>query len=265
MFRALLGDNDEFVQLFLDNGVHLAKFLTVKKLARIYAASLNDRSNTMCLLFRNLTNKTKAGRAISFFVHGKTTYDSRNRTYKYCNAKLEQCFASMSPSLVPLLRNLQNRNRLLCFCSRGDDASTHDWDDGDAVRLLAIVGSVIGYLLANDTEAAYMQGLADTRRSPPVSLKGSKKDPEKLVCLMNDFIAAERELFIWALLFNKRTLAKIFWNMCSDPVGGALVASRLLKTLSAEAAKRDEVDLSLELQSDSRYSDRKKLFLQHVS
>ena len=48
------------------------------------------------------------------------------------------------------------------------------------------------------------------------------------------FSSAERELFLWCLLFNRRALAKIFWRMCREPTGAALVASRLLKSLAGQ-------------------------------
>ncbi len=34
-----------------------------------------------------------------------------------------------------------------------------------------------------------------------------------------DFRSPERELFMWALLFNKVELAEQLWKMCVDPIG----------------------------------------------
>ena len=37
-------------------------------------------------------------------------------------------------------------------------------------------------------------------------------------------IIPERELFIWALLFNRKKLALIFWRLGQDQISGALMA-----------------------------------------
>ncbi len=89
----------------------------------------------------------------------------------------------------------------------------------------------------------------------------------------------ERELFIWAVLCNRRELAKLFWRNSKDHIGtkvhycptrnsfcvhcvqfgvalfvtgGALMASALLKALSWEADKQEEVDLSLDLNAHAK-------------
>ncbi|XP_066544155.1 transient receptor potential cation channel subfamily M member 2 isoform X2 [Amia ocellicauda] len=43
-----------------------------------------------------------------------------------------------------------------------------------------------------------------------------------------------RDLFIWAILQNRRELAEIFWEQCKDCITAALAASRILKKLAEE-------------------------------
>jgi hypothetical protein len=61
-----------------------------------------------------------------------------------------------------------------------------------------------------------------------------------------------RELFFWALLFSRKELAFLFWRLGGDHIGGALIASRLLKSLAAVADREEELDLGQELEDSSR-------------
>jgi transient receptor potential cation channel subfamily M protein 2 len=63
----------------------------------------------------------------------------------------------------------------------------------------------------------------------------------------------ERELFLWALLLNRRQLAMIFWRAGKDHIGGALTASMLMKSLSDMVYKEGELELAGELRTNSMY------------
>lgn len=58
MMTALLQGNEDFVSLFVDNGVHLGKFLTIRTLIDVYKRSL-DETNTMAAIVNNLMSKIK--------------------------------------------------------------------------------------------------------------------------------------------------------------------------------------------------------------
>ncbi|XP_066544628.1 transient receptor potential cation channel subfamily M member 2 [Amia ocellicauda] len=64
----------------------------------------------------------------------------------------------------------------------------------------------------------------DLQMTPPVS----ERTPEKT---LED---PARDLFIWAILQNRRELAEIFWEQCKDCIAAALAASRILKKLAEE-------------------------------
>ena len=45
-------------------------------------------------------------------------------------------------------------------------------------------------------------------------------------------------------MLNRSELARLFWGQCADPLGGALLACRLLKSLADEASTQEESDLA---------------------
>jgi hypothetical protein len=62
----------------------------------------------------------------------------------------------------------------------------------------------------------------------------------------------ERELFIWAVVFNRMSMARMFWRTCRDHVGAALIANMLLKSLSVEANKFEEFQLADALEANAK-------------
>jgi hypothetical protein len=62
----------------------------------------------------------------------------------------------------------------------------------------------------------------------------------------------ERELFIWAVVFNRMSMARMFWRTCRDHIGAALIANLLLKRVSVEANKFEEFQLADVLEANAR-------------
>ena len=62
-----------------------------------------------------------------------------------------------------------------------------------------------------------------------------------------------RELLVWAVLFNRKSLAMIFWNECPEPLGSAVVASVMFQSLAHEANAAKEVQLVDELLANARF------------
>ncbi|XP_064621625.1 transient receptor potential cation channel subfamily M member-like 2 [Lineus longissimus] len=52
----------------------------------------------------------------------------------------------------------------------------------------------------------------------------------------------ERELFLWAIMLNRKELASLFWRSGKDHIGTALVGSSLLKSLMSVAQSVEEID-----------------------
>ena len=61
----------------------------------------------------------------------------------------------------------------------------------------------------------------------------------------------EQELFLWALLLNRKNLADYFWKAGNDHIGGALVASMIMKSLAEKAKAEVELSLFQELMQNS--------------
>jgi len=64
-----------------------------------------------------------------------------------------------------------------------------------------------------------------------------------------------RELFIWAVFFNRMSLACFFWSECPNPIGSALVASILCKKLANKAESHAMQSLSDKLEDNARLVD----------
>ena len=60
-----------------------------------------------------------------------------------------------------------------------------------------------------------------------------------------------RELFVWAVAFDRIRMAKFFWKICPDQIGSALVASMIFKSLADEAKTTGKLLLAEELRANS--------------
>ena len=63
----------------------------------------------------------------------------------------------------------------------------------------------------------------------------------------------ERELFIWAVLFNRMRIAMIFWKTCPDKIGAALVANLMFKSMAHKAELSDELHMADDLLENARF------------
>ncbi|XP_074649507.1 transient receptor potential cation channel subfamily M member-like 2 isoform X2 [Tubulanus polymorphus] len=224
MSAAIVQNNVEFVQLFLDVGIELKRFLTVQRLKDLYSQVLKDRYADTCRdLLRELIQE-------------------QSTTWK----------------------------QWMCFC-----CVKNEWHV-DNSTLLTDVGRVIRALLGDqypnfyasekfcvsksvnfdestiDPKATrnWKQDLTDSKTPPQhISLTARSDSRHKTLC---SFASPEKELFIWAVLLNRMELAKLFWRMGQDHIGTTLIAATILKRLSDKAADAEEIDLSLQLEKNSK-------------
>lgn len=82
-------------------------------------------------------------------------------------------------------------------------------------------------------------------------IKDLTNDYRHMYSGVTEFERPERELFLWALLLKRKSLAVVFWRLGCDHVGGALMASVLSKSLAEVADQEDELDLAGQLQDDA--------------
>ena len=61
-----------------------------------------------------------------------------------------------------------------------------------------------------------------------------------------------RELFIWAVLFSRMRIARIFWKTCPDQIGAALVANLMFKSMAHKAELTEELQMADELLENAR-------------
>lgn len=57
MSDALLSDRHEFVSIFMDNGLHLNEYLSVRHLVELYKKSMGDEFSTMASIHVEITKK----------------------------------------------------------------------------------------------------------------------------------------------------------------------------------------------------------------
>jgi len=57
------------------------------------------------------------------------------------------------------------------------------------------------------------------------------------------------------VLYNRKSLAMIFWKECSDPLGSAVVASVMFKSLARKAKLAKDLQLADELATNAGFVD----------
>jgi transient receptor potential cation channel subfamily M protein 2 len=62
-----------------------------------------------------------------------------------------------------------------------------------------------------------------------------------------------RDVFLWAVLSNRRDLARVLWEAGREPVAAALMASKLLRSMAAKAHTDDTItDISNDLKEHAK-------------
>ncbi|KAL3875814.1 hypothetical protein ACJMK2_033729, partial [Sinanodonta woodiana] len=129
--------------------------------------------------------------------------------------------------------------------------------------LLASVGKIIVHLLKEESMNLYRDKNFSVKDVKPELkwLPGNhmeKKKAEENTSETNkwDFEQPEKELFLWAVLFNREDMARMFWKMSKNHIAGALVACALLKRLATKADDNEELELKDKLLKHSKkYED----------
>ncbi|XP_061196286.1 transient receptor potential cation channel subfamily M member-like 2 [Saccostrea echinata] len=211
MMTALIQDRLEFVKLFLENGIDLSHFLDIRNLWNLYSNCFNDKTDGAAQLLMNRINY------------------------------LRQTWAAY-----------------LC-CKQTEDI-------GVEPDLLNYIGKVIVHLLGDEAMNLYAGNQYDVHSEEVVFgyiPKAEKPCEEYLSVKKNlskkksrlfpevEFKNPAKDLFIWAVLMNRMSLAKLFWKIGKDHIGSALFASCLLKELAKVADDEEEVELSVSLEQNS--------------
>ncbi|KAI8729644.1 transient receptor potential cation channel subfamily M member 2 [Biomphalaria glabrata] len=221
MFTALVQDQTDFVQLLLDNGVDIKKFLTLETLWNLYYNCINLHT-TEAAIMKDMIKKVKGN-------------------------------------------NVKKCHWLSCLCCCPSELSNVNSD------LLVKVNSTVANLLEDQSfnfyESEHFTMHGDVPTKPEMkwlAKESSRRQSSKEefaaayqnVPLLKDQVTSDfeypaRDLFIFAVLFNRQNMAKLFLKIGSDQIGMSLLGSSILKALSKKAAGDEETALSEDLLAHS--------------
>ncbi|XP_076450410.1 transient receptor potential cation channel subfamily M member-like 2 [Babylonia areolata] len=226
MFTALVQNRADFVQLFLDNGVDLKRFLTTRTLWNLYCNCIIDQTSAEANLLRYLISYLKQTWAAFLLCRGTPNFEN-------------------FPDLLPFI------NKVIVHLLQ-DQSFRFYTDDKHVVEDESPSMQWKGDVTAIQPMKIRMHSHMSTKKRGQISRRRTKQKIEDVV----EFVHPERELFIWAVLFNRRQLTHLFWRTGKDHLGGALFASALLYRLSQVADDEEEAELSRDMSLHSDDCER---------
>ncbi|GFO31362.1 transient receptor potential cation channel subfamily m member 2-like [Plakobranchus ocellatus] len=228
MFTALVQNRPDFVQLFLDSGVDLKKFLTVKTLWNLYCNCLNVEDDGEASILRNI---------ITYTSQGWGAYLRLKPLEEWKDFPKDGILHNINRAIIHLLKDesfsfyLDPR-----FLVRGEEPCI-EWK-GDRAVIQPLLERIHSKSKDNNTEGvgANAQGKAQNQSQGSnmnsqdgairFSAQGghisrSTRVKQRLKMKESyDFEHPERDLFIFSVLFNRRKLAELFLRQGTDHVGG---------------------------------------------
>ncbi|XP_078671110.1 transient receptor potential cation channel subfamily M member-like 2 isoform X2 [Branchiostoma floridae x Branchiostoma belcheri] len=127
-----------------------------------------------------------------------------------------------------------------------------DTDKGYKANLLHMIARVVRRLLSYQMKTVYNPARRRSQGSTS-SFRRQSDVPDEV-----DFPAPdatdgpETDLFLWAVLTNKKDMARLFWRMGSDHIAAALSASKILMSLADLAKKEEQLVLYQDLMEHAR-------------
>ncbi|XP_070581222.1 transient receptor potential cation channel subfamily M member-like 2 isoform X2 [Ptychodera flava] len=109
--------------------------------------------------------------------------------------------------------------------------------------LLNFIGKLLTKLMGDEYPLSYSDDIF------VVDQFESYREDKYLVKRREDyaFDYPEQELYMWAILLNRRNMARLFWQSSSTHIGGALVAAKILRKMSKIAEAEEELELNQDL------------------
>ncbi|XP_035660504.1 transient receptor potential cation channel subfamily M member-like 2 isoform X2 [Branchiostoma floridae] len=206
------------------------KWLSIDKDTYMESALLQDRVEFVQLLLDN-------GVELLQFLTVERLYNLYNQTIEKGGAD----------GVARLLRRLVRREK-----QKKKWELLGDRDRGD--NLLHMVARVICHkLLGQQMETMYkgkrfLVSLTGSVRYRFLSDTSTQSDNGNKV----DFPSPETDLFLWAVLTNRRDMARLFWRMGSDHVAAALSASKMMMSLASEAKTEEQLVLVQDLMDHAK-------------
>lgn len=117
---------------------------------------------------------------------------------------------------------------------------------------LRVIGEVIEELMGDSYHSLYLRDPRYMTSLPEERGKSRKITQPVIVCnplhRIDPLKTPYRDVFIWAVLSNRKEMAKLMWSMGREQIATALMATRLLKSMAGKARADDTItDISPEL------------------
>ncbi|KAI8499346.1 Transient receptor putative cation channel sub M member 3, partial [Branchiostoma belcheri] len=249
MMDALVNDRVDFVQLLLENGVSMQKFLTIARLEELYNTTL-DRVDFVQLQLENGVSMQK--------------FLTIARLEELYNTLLLEIGVSMQKFLTiarleELYNTKQGPSNTLHYLVRDVKKNM----TSNSRYNLIDIGLVIEKLMGGAYRCAYTRKkfrlhYAQTTQKKYLSRAISSeltsvKIEHDAVPPKPTFQYPFHELFGWAVLMKRQKMALFFWKQGEEALAKALCASKLYKAMAYEAAEDDlDPDISEELRQNSK-------------
>ncbi|XP_078457755.1 transient receptor potential cation channel subfamily M member 5 isoform X1 [Lampetra planeri] len=228
MHVALVSDKPDFVKLFVENGVNIGAFLTLKRLQQLYRAAAPKSVLHKLLSDKLARRKDEKGGS---FLFGKNDDDDDEDSGSN-EADAAATVAEDEANGGPLSGSNPDVVRKPGFTMRDVSLVLHDF-----------LGDVCEPIYQGSTEKSSLKTLF---KSKVKEVEQAYTDETDSPTFEEDSTRPKmypyRDLFIWAVLQNRRQMALYFWEMGQNSVASMLAAMRILKGLSrleveAEAAR----------------------------
>ena len=269
MFEALDNDRVDFVRLLLDQGVDMAKFITVSRLEALYNSvsipfhycfknqrsfssqwlffQRNGPANTLNYIVRDVVPRMPKGYRYTLIDIGLVI--NQLMGHGYASSYSRRKFRNEYYGHLNIPPSHSKMNTVVSF----EQQSSNIAGGGQANK-----------------KAKFFKRLS--RPSNGSVLNNSGSSPQSPINDASNPLDAIRfeypfsELIVWAVLTKRQSMAKLMWQHGEQAMAKALVASRLYQALALEAADDDlDVEIFDELNSYSQNFEELSLTLLEFS
>ncbi|KAI8499390.1 Transient receptor putative cation channel sub M member 2 [Branchiostoma belcheri] len=127
-----------------------------------------------------------------------------------------------------------------------------DTDKGYKANLLHMIARVVRRLLSYQMKTMYNPARRRSQGSTSSFRRQSDVPDEVDFPAPDTTDGPETDLFLWAVLTNKKDMARLFWRMGSDHIAAALSASKILMSLADLAKNEEQLVLYQDLMEHAR-------------
>ncbi|XP_071965628.1 transient receptor potential cation channel subfamily M member 3-like [Antedon mediterranea] len=230
--QALTENRVDFLELFLEKGAIMKEYLTVSRLRYLY----NKAAETNKFIRKLIVDKTRGGSLLCVCIITRIMC----KTFKsFYFLQLANIF--YLHHVRKLIQSLMGEHEAPLY--------NHDRNMGDVglecKALVAMSTCLSGLMLPYVAQVEFLNIKSNNEQ---LSI-GENFSVAELVNPGMHFPRPFRELFLWAVLVSRMDLAEFLWERGEDPVCLAIVASRMLRSMSKSAQDPDD---KLKLLENSR-------------